>query len=81
MKVLRFTLLGHEIWALELFDEKGEEDLSLTKGDVEKMVEEIRGKRVGGGQLLETERDHNPIIPGTEKDYDSWVDRPFGFNK
>lgn len=87
MKRFRFTVLGREVFCLEVEQddvvEIDDEDLAITKDDVEKMVDQIDSdrKKIGGGQTIETDRDLNPLIPGLEKDYDSWADRPFGFSR
>jgi hypothetical protein len=66
------------------FGREGDDsEIELSREDVEQMVDQIqtvRGK-ISGGQSLEADRDLNPLIPGTEKDYDSWADRPFGFGR
>jgi hypothetical protein len=36
---------------------------------------------IAGGSSQNFERDSNPPIPGTENDFDSWADRPFGFRR
>jgi hypothetical protein len=36
---------------------------------------------IAGGSSHNFERDSNPPIPGTENDFDSWADRPFGFRR
>ncbi len=36
---------------------------------------------IAGGSGHNFERDVNPPIPGTENDFDSWADRPFGFRR
>ena len=43
--------------------------------------DEEEAAEIGGGSSQNFERDFNPPIPGTDKDYDSWADRPFGFRR
>lgn len=84
----RFTFLGREVFCLEVerdddLEDAADDDLAVSKDDVAEMVDQIQAskKKIAGGQTIETDRDLSPLIPGLDKDYDSWADRPFGFNR
>lgn len=81
MKAIRFVVFGYEVWSLEFGSV--DDELDVSREDVEKMVDQIKGKKeVGGGQSLETERDHNaPPYPGSPMKEEYWRDDPFGFSK
>jgi hypothetical protein len=42
---------------------------------------DLEEEGISGGSAQNFERDFDPPTPGTEKDFDSWVDRPFGFRR
>ena len=71
---IRFSFLGKEIFCLEAErDGVVEEDDLAVSGQVP--------SKVGGGENHNFDRDPNPLIPGLDRDYDSWADRPFGFSR
>lgn len=85
--MIRLRLFGREIYCFEAtWDQEpaeDDDDLPITKDDVEKMVDQIKGKKdIGGGQSLECDRDTNaPAYPGSPMEYEDWKDAPFGFRK
>lgn len=66
--IFRLTILGHEVWCLE-----------LAFAAVEEVDAEDPHHRIGGGEAHNFERDTAPLNPADH--YGEWEDRhrPFGF--
>jgi hypothetical protein len=65
--ILRLTILGHEVWRLEL---------TFTQSDADTDEDGL----IGGGETHNFERDINPLDPADH--YGEWEDRhrSFGFS-
>lgn len=72
---LRLTVRGYELLTLELNRQSPDELLAEA---VAALPEAEDGQDMAGGSGGAFERDDNPRYPEADKDYETWIEKPFG---